>query len=261
MSGKMPVAFFGHGSPMNALTTNAYTEGWKRMAAALPRPRSILAISAHWYTEGTAVTCNATQRTIHDFYGFPPVLYRIQYAAPGNPVLAERVRALLSPLDVKPDDTWGLDHGSWSVLLHAYPEADVPVIQLSIDARQPARAHYELARRLAPLREEGVLVAGFGNVVHNLRLMQRNDQAPAYDWAVRFNERVRTALAQRDHDTLIDYGRLGNDAALSVPTPEHYLPLLYVIALQGEDEAVSVAVDGMDLASVSMLSFAIGAPL
>jgi len=253
---QMPVVFFGHGSPMNTLDRNQYTETWRKIGEAIPAPKAIVCVSAHWYTEGTAVTAMSRPRTIHDFYGFPQALFDVQYPAPGKPDLAERVRELLAPVDVALDESWGLDHGTWSVLKHAYPKADVPVVQLSIDGTQPPQFHYELARRLAPLRDEGVLVAGSGNVVHNLRLMRRG--GPAYDWAVRFNEKIREALASRDHRALVDFERLGGDARLSVPTPEHYLPLLYIAALQREDEAVSFPVDGYDLGSVSMLTAAAG---
>jgi 4,5-DOPA dioxygenase extradiol len=255
----MPVVFFGHGSPMNTLDRNPYTEAWRKLGAAMPAPKAIVCVSAHWYTEGTAVTAMSRPRTIHDFYGFPQALFDVRYPAPGAPELAARVRALLAPLDVAFDESWGLDHGTWSVLKHAYPNADIPVIQLSIDGTQPPQFHYDAGRRLAALRDDGVLVVGSGNVVHNLRLMKRAG-GEAFDWAVRFNERVRAALASRDHRTLIDFARLGEDARLSVPTPEHYLPLLYVAALQRDDEVMSFPVDGYDLGSVSMLTAAAGLP-
>lgn len=258
-SSRMPVVFFGHGSPMNTLDRNPYTEAWRKLGAAMPAPKAIVCVSAHWYTEGTAVTAMSRPRTIHDFYGFPQALFDVRYPAPGAPELAERVRSLLAPLEVALDESWGLDHGTWSVLKHAYPNADVPVIQLSIDGTQPPQFHYDAGRRLAALRDEGVLVVGSGNVVHNLRLMKR-DGGEAFDWAVRFNERVRAALASRDHRTLIDFGGLGEDARLSVPTPEHYLPLLYIAALQRDDEVMSFPVDGYDLGSVSMLTAAAGLP-
>ena len=257
---KMPVVFFGHGSPMNTLDHNQYTEVWRKLGEAIPTPKAILCISAHWYTRGTAVTAMESPKTIHDFYGFPQALFDIQYPAPGDPRLASRVRELLAPLEVHPDHGWGLDHGTWSVLKHAYPDAGIPVVQLSIDGTQPPQFHYDTGRRLAPLRDEGVLVVGSGNVVHNLGLMKRNG-GPPFDWSVRFNEKIREALASRDHQALVDFERLGEDAQLSVPTPEHYLPLLYVAAMQGMDETMSFAVDGYDLGSVSMLTAVAGMPV
>jgi 4,5-DOPA dioxygenase extradiol len=255
---RMPVVFFGHGSPMNTLERNRYTEAWRKIGESISTPKAILCVSAHWYTEGTAVTAMSRPRTIHDFYGFPQALFDVQYPAPGSPEIAERVRELLTPIDVALDESWGLDHGTWSVLKHAYPKANVPVLQLSIDGTRPAQFHYDIARRLAPLRDERILIAGSGNVVHNLRLMRPGAQA--LDWAVRFNERVRAALASRDHRTLVEFEKLGSDARLSVPTPEHYLPLLYIAALQGADESMSFPVDGYDLGSVSMLTAAAGLP-
>lgn len=253
----MPVVFFGHGSPMNTLEHNQYTEAWRRIGESIPRPKAILCVSAHWYTEGTAVTAMSRPKTIHDFYGFPQALFDVQYPASGEPELAARVRGLLAPLEVGLDDSWGLDHGTWSVLKHVYPKADVPVVQLSIDGTQPPQFHYETGRRLAPLRDEGVLIAGSGNVVHNLRLMKRGG-GKAFDWAARFNETIRTALANRDHRALVDFAKLGEDARLSVPTPEHYLPLLYIAGLQGADEAMAFPVDGYDLGSISMLTAVAG---
>jgi 4,5-DOPA dioxygenase extradiol len=255
----MPVVFFGHGSPMNTLASNVYTEAWRGLGLVIPRPKAILTVSAHWYTEGTAVTAMRNPKTIHDFYGFPQTLFDVQYAAPGAPGLAARVRELLAPVDVHLDDEWGLDHGTWSVLKHVYPAADVPVVQLSIDGTQPPRFHYETARRLAPLRDEGVLVIGSGNVVHNLPMMKRAG-GPAFDWAVRFNEKIRQALAAKDHELLIGFERLGEDARLAVPTPEHYLPLLYIAALQDGNEHMTFAVDGYGLGSISMLTAAAGIP-
>jgi 4,5-DOPA dioxygenase extradiol len=255
----MPVVFFGHGSPMNTLERNPYTEAWRRIGESIPAPKAILCVSAHWYTEGTAVTAMSRPKTIHDFYGFPQALFDVQYPAPGEPKLASRVRELLAPLEVGLDESWGLDHGTWSVLKHAYPKADVPVVQLSIDGTQPPQFHYETGRRLAALRDEGILVAGSGNVVHNLRLMKRGG-GRAFDWAVRFNESIREALAARDHVILVSFDKLGEDARLSVPTPEHYLPLLYIAGLQGADETMSFPVDGYDLGSISMLTAVAGLP-
>ena len=255
---RMPVVFFGHGSPMNAITPNRYADAWRRMGAALPKPRAILSVSAHWYTRGTAVTAMEKPKTIHDFYGFPKPLYEVQYPAPGDPALAVRVRDLAAPVDAQFDGSWGLDHGTWQVLMHAFPEANIPVVQLSIDGTKSGPFHYELGKRLAPLRDEGVLVIGSGNVVHNLRLMQRSPDAPPYDWAVRFNDRVRALLEARDHAPLVAWESLGEDARLSIPTPDHYLPLLYCIALQAEDEKLEFPVDGIDIGSVGMLSAVIG---
>ena len=254
----MPAVFFGHGSPMNAIERNRYTEAWAGFGAAIPRPRAVLAISAHWYGDGSAVTAMAQPPTIHDFGGFPPALHALTYAAPGDPALAEELRALLAPEPVTLDQGWGLDHGTWSVLVHVFPEADVPVVQLGIDARRDPAALFALARKLEPLRATGVLIAGFGNVVHNLPLMQRRAGAPPYDWALRFEATVRDALLRGDPAPLIGYEALGRDALLAVPTPEHYLPLLYVIAQQRPGERARILCDGIDLGSISMLSAAIG---
>jgi 4,5-DOPA dioxygenase extradiol len=243
---------------MNAIQPNRYAEAWRRIGASLPRPRAILSVSAHWFTRGIAVTAMEKPRTIHDFYGFPKPLYEVEYPAPGDPALAVRVRDLAAPVDAELDGSWGLDHGTWQVLMHAFPEANVPVVQLSIDGTQAGAFHYALGKRLAPLRDEGVLVIGSGNVVHNLRLMQRTPDAPPYDWAVRFNERVRALLEARDHAPLVDYERLGADARLAIPTPDHYLPLLYCIALQAAGEKLAFPVDGIDIGSVGMLSVVIG---
>jgi 4,5-DOPA dioxygenase extradiol len=243
---------------MNALQTNAWTRGWAALADTLERPRAVLAISAHWYIEGTAVTAMKSPRTIHDFGGFPPELFAVRYPAPGDPALAARVQRLLAPLPVSADHDWGLDHGTWSVLRHLFPRADVPVIQLSIDERQPPAFHYELGVRLQPLREEGILVLGSGDVVHNLRTFVRGERQAAYDWALRFEARVRESLTSGDHTSLINYGALGRDAMLAVPTPEHYLPLLYVLGASLPGEAVSFPVEGIDGGSVSMLAVQFG---
>ncbi len=250
---RMPAIFFGHGSPMNTLERNRYTDAWRQLGALAGTPKAILAISAHWYTPGTAVTGMEQPKTIHDFYGFPQALFDVQYPAPGAPPLAARVRELLAPVDVGLDQSWGLDHGTWSVLKHAFPKADVPVVQLAIDATQPAAFHHALGAHLAPLRDEGVLIVGSGNVVHNLRLIGWGGGA-AYDWATRFNDYVRGAIATKQYDRLIDYHRAGPDARLAVPTPEHYLPLLYVLGAQRDDESVHVAIDGIEIRSIGMLS-------
>ncbi|MFN2512939.1 MAG: 4,5-DOPA dioxygenase extradiol [Pyrinomonadaceae bacterium] len=255
MAKPMPAVFFGHGNPMNALERNGYTEGWARIGSLLPRPTAIVCVSAHWYFPATAVTTVSQPRTIHDFGGFPRELYEVRYPAPGDPELAKRVKDLLAPVSVGLDTHWGLDHGTWSVLCHVFPEADVPVLQLSIDETQSAAFHYETAKRLSALREEGVLIMGSGNLVHNLHAYAwGRQQVEPLDWAVRFEERARELLLAGDHDPLIAYETLGRDAILSVPTPDHYLPLLYVIAQVREGEQISFPVEGFDGGSVSMLS-------
>jgi 4,5-DOPA dioxygenase extradiol len=259
MAQRLPSIFFGHGNPMNALDQNEYTQAWAAIAAGLPRPRAILSVSAHWYVPGTHVTASERPRTIHDFGGFPRELYEVQYPASGDPALASRVQELLAPLRVGRDDTWGLDHGTWSVLVHAYPNADIPVVQLAIDETQPPSFHYDVGRRLAPLRDESVLIVGSGNLVHNLHAFAwGRHSVNQFDWAVRFEKRARDLLDTRRHGPLIDYEELGHDALLSVPTPDHYLPLLYVIATQHDDEVVTYPVEGGDGGSISMLTVQVG---
>ncbi len=244
---------------MNALLSNKYTRGWAALGSALPRPRAILAISAHWYVSGTSVTAMSAPRTIHDFGGFPPALYQVTYPAPGDPVLARRIQTLLSPISVGLDEQWGLDHGTWSVLCHVFPEADVPVVQLSIDESQPAHVHYDIGKRLAPLRDEGILIIGSGNLVHNLGAYAWGQHSVnAFDWAVRFETHVRALLLANDDGPLIDYETLGSDAMLSVPTPEHYLPLLYVLALRQNGERLHFPVEGIEGGSISMLTVQVG---
>ena len=259
MTETMPAVFFGHGNPLNALARNEYTEAWAALGRDLPRPRAVLCVSAHWYVPGTSVTATESPRTIHDFGGFPRELYEFQYPAPGDPELADRVRELLAPAPVGLDYRWGLDHGTWSVLCHVFPRADVPVVQLSIDETQAPSFHYELAKRLAPLRDEGVLVMGSGNLVHNLHAYAwgRHKVEP-FDWAVRFEGRTRELLLAGNDGPLVAYETLGRDALLAAPTPDHYLPLVYVIALRREGERVSFPVEGVDGGSVSMLSVRIG---
>lgn len=259
MAKPMPVIFFGHGNPMNALAHNTWTEGWASLGARMPQPRAVLSVSAHWYLPGTRVTSTPAPRTIYDFAGFPPALRAIKYPAPGEPKLASHIQTLLAPLSVTLDKRWGLDHGSWSVLCHVFPEANIPVLQLSLDETQPAAFHYEVGKRLAPLRDEGVLVMGSGNLVHNLHAYAwGRRQIKPFDWAERFEERARDLILAGDHEPLVNYETLGRDAQLSIPTPEHYLPLLYILALQREHEKVSFPVDGFDGGSVSMLSVKIG---
>lgn len=257
----MPAVFFGHGSPMNTLASNPHTLAWARFGARAPRPRGILCVSAHWYIRGTAVTAMALPKTIHDFGGFPAALYEVQYPAPGDPALAARIRELLAPTAIVEDRTeWGLDHGTWSVLKHVYPSAEIPVVQLAIDARMSLEDHYRLAGRLAPLRDEGVLVVGSGNVVHNLRMVRWEDGAEPWPWASHFNSTVRALLLADDHASLADMRALGEDGARSIPTPEHYVPLLYVMALKRPDDRLAFLTDGIDLGSISMMSVSIGEP-
>ncbi len=255
----MPALFLGHGNPMNALEDNDWTRAWAALGVSMPRPRAALAISAHWYVPGVEVTAMEMPRTIHDFGGFPRALFEYDYPAPGDPVLARRVAELLAPEAVGLDQRWGLDHGTWAVLCHLWPDAGVPVVQLSIDRTQPPRAHYELAQRLAPLRDEGVLIVGSGNLVHNLRAYDwnRRTQRPA-DWAARFERRARELLIAGDHAPLIDYDQLGADAAMSAPTPEHYLPLLYLMGVSRPGEPVSFPVEGFDGGTISMLAVRAG---
>ena len=255
----MPTVFFGHGSPMNALDDNVYTRAWRALGAAIPRPRAVLCVSAHWYVPGAAVTAHENPKTIHDFGGFSRELYEVSYPAPGAPDLAVRVARLLAPDQVLIDRSWGLDHGTWSVLVHLYPAADVPVIQLSLDATQPASWHYALARRLSPLRDEGVLIAGSGDLVHNLRLYSwKRRDVPPLDWAVRFETFARERIEARDFAPLVAYDTLGRDAELAIPTPDHYLPLLYVLAQHDDGEPISFPVEGFDGGAVSMLAVQVG---
>ncbi len=255
----LPTIFFGHGNPMNAVSINRYTEAWQRMGQETPKPKSILSISAHWFVPGTGVTISTAPRTIHDFGGFPRELYQVQYHAPGDAALARRVQKLLSPLEVTLDPAWGLDHGAWSVLRHVYPAADIPVVQLSIDETKPASFHFEIGEKLAPLRDEGVLIIGSGNLVHNLHTYAwgRHPRDP-YDWAVRFEKAAKKMMVAGDFKPLVNYETLGTDAALSIPTPDHYLPLLYVLAAGQKGESIRFPVEGVDGGSISMLAVQIG---
>jgi 4,5-DOPA dioxygenase extradiol len=259
MAQRMPAIFFGHGNPMNALLSNSYTEAWSRIGLETPKPKAVLAISAHWFVAETGVTISTAPRTIHDFGGFPRELFQVQYPAPGDPVLARRVQKLLAPIEVKLDDSWGLDHGTWSVLKHVYPQADIPVVQLSIDETQPAAFHFEIGQRLAPLREEGVLIVGSGNLVHNLHTYAWGRHMPdPYDWATRFETTAREMIVAGEYKPLIEYEALGRDAMLSIPTPDHYLPLLYVVAARQQAEKIGFPVEGIDGGSISMLSVQVG---
>jgi 4,5-DOPA dioxygenase extradiol len=259
MDKPMPAIFFGHGNPMNALQRNDWTDGWATIGESLKRPRAVLCVSAHWYLPSTLVTAMAAPPTIHDFGGFPRELFEVDYPAPGDTQLALRIQEVLAPLPVSLDHSWGLDHGTWSVLRHVYPEADVPVVQLSIDETQPAAFHFEMGRRLAVLRDEQVLIVGSGNLVHNLHTYGWGRHVPEpFDWAARFETAAKTLMTAGDFTPLIEYERLGSDALLSIPTPDHYLPLLYVIGSRRNDEAVTFPVEGVDGGSISMLTVRIG---
>lgn len=258
MTNPAPALFIGHGSPMNTLERNGFTEAWRELGRSLPRPRALLVVSAHWYFGATAVTAMAKPRTIHDFYGFPPELFAFDYPAPGDPSIAEEVAEAVKPHWLGLDrDQWGVDHGTWSVLAHLYPEADLPVLQLSINALKPIDYHVELARRLAPLRERGILILGSGNVVHNLRRIDWNNPDAAFDWAERFDEAVVEQLAKDPADIL----KLQEhpDYALAVPTPDHFIPLLYLAGLAAESGAgVEPLVRGYAMGSISMTCYGIG---
>ena len=259
MTTRMPVLFVGHGNPMNAVQDSVWSRAWSELGRRLPRPRVVLSVSAHWYLPGTAATAMAHPRTIHDFGGFPRELFEVQYPAPGDVALVRRLRELLAPVPVRADLAWGLDHGTWSVLCHVFPDAEVPVVQLSIDETRAPDFHHDLGRRLMPLRDEGVLILGSGNVVHNLHTYAwgRRPVEP-FDWAARFEAFVRARVERGDHGPLVDYLSLGRDAELSIPTPEHYLPLLYVLGASTADDAVGFPTDGMDGGSISMLSVRLG---
>lgn len=249
-STRMPVLFMGHGSPMNAIEDNEFSRAWQEAAADLPQPKAILCISAHWETSGALVTAMQQPRTIHDFYGFPKPLFEKHYPAPGSPELAERVIQLVGPSVVQPDQAWGLDHGTWSVLCRMYPAANIPVLQLSLDRSQEDSFHYQLGRSLAPLRREGILIVGSGNIVHNLRMMVWQDTA--FDWAVEYDEQVKQWILDEDHASIIHYEKYGRSALLSVNSAEHYLPLLYILGLRQPNEPASFFADKLWGGSLSM---------
>lgn len=258
---RLPVVFFGHGSPMIALEQSDVTRAWRGIADRIGRPRAILCISAHWLTRGTAVTAMARPRTIHDFgASFPQALFNVQYPAPGDPALAQRVAELLAPMPVAMDGDWGLDHGTWSVLRHCYPDADIPVVQLGMDVAKSPLDHWQVGERLRPLRDEGVLIVATGNIVHNLSAMDwDNPAAPPYPWAARFNAAVLDAVVADRPAAVIDYQSLGIDAALSVPHPDHFWPLLYVLGARHPGEAATLDPDFIHHKSLGMTSIVIGA--
>jgi len=253
---KMPALFLGHGSPMNAIEESAFSKAWAATGKALIRPRAILCVSAHWETNETSVTAMERPKTIHDFGGFPKELYEMQYPAPGSPGLALLVQKTVKKTKVLSDTTWGLDHGTWSVLCRMFPDADIPVVQLSLDRTKDASFHLELGKELRLLRDMGILIVGSGNIVHNLGMMAWQDRA--YDWAAAFDETVRQLILSRDYESLIHYGKLGKNALFSIPTNEHYLPLLYILALQDREEPVRFFAEGVTLGSISMRSLQIG---
>jgi 4,5-DOPA dioxygenase extradiol len=253
----MPSLFVGHGNPMNAIEQNEFTAGWQSMGQSLEKPRAILCISAHWETGGTMVTGMSQPRTIHDFYGFPEQLFRVEYPAPGDIQVAFEIRDEAIPAKVGLDQTWGLDHGCWSVVKHMFPDAKTPILQLSLDYTLSPAAHYDLAKQLAGLRRKGILVIGSGNIIHNLRLINWHNPDSGHDWAMTANEKLKNIILNGKHKDLIDYQFLGHEIQLSVPTPEHFLPLLYVLAMQEKDEPVAFFNDKLVYGSLSMTSIKI----
>lgn len=255
---RMPAVFIGHGNPMNALEDNAYTRAWRELGRLLPRPEAILSISAHWLTEGTYVHEGSRPRTIHDFWGFPEDLNQLVYPCPGSPEWARELRLAVGSVQIEPDSTWGLDHGTWVPLLSLFPDAEVPVFQLSIDLTKPVGFHYRLGKELSALRDMGVLILGSGNIVHNLSLARFPGNSKPYSWALEFEDISRRLIAEGDHEALISYERLGKAASLSIPTLDHYWPLFYVLAQQREGEVPAFPVTGIAHSSVSMMAVAIG---
>ena len=253
----MPVLFIGHGSPMNAIEDTGFSRGWTAIGKQMPRPEVILCISAHWETKGTFVTAMEKPETIHDFGGFPQELFNVRYPAPGSPATAKEVKRIIRKTEVGMDEKWGLDHGCWSVVRRMYPAADIPVIQLSLDFTQPAAYHYDLAKELAPLRKKGVLIIGSGNIVHNLRAIDWSGRNQGFDWAVEASDKIKKLITGNEHQQLIDYRKLGSAVELAIPTPEHYLPLLYVLALKNNDESVTFFNDKLVMGSLSMTSVSI----
>lgn len=258
---KMPALFLGHGNPMNAIEENEFVQGFRKVGKAITKPKAIICISAHWETKGTLVTAMPAPKTIHDFGGFPQALFDVQYPAPGDPELAKKVQQQIHSTTVGLDHDWGLDHGAWTVIMHMYPNADVPVIQLSLDYTKPPKYHFELAKELAALREKGVLIVGSGNLIHNLGLVAWNKMKEdnyAYDWAIEANEKIHKHLLDGDFQQLINYKSLGKSLELAAPTPEHFLPLLYILALKDKNDKLSIFNDKYVAGSLSMTSVKIG---
>ncbi|HMP98825.1 MAG TPA: 4,5-DOPA dioxygenase extradiol [Cyclobacteriaceae bacterium] len=257
---KMPVLFLGHGSPMNAIEENEFVRGFRNIAKGIPKPNAILCVSAHWETKGTFVTAMQNPPTIHDFGGFPKELFAVQYPAPGNPDLAKQTKSLITKTEVGLDEKWGLDHGAWSVIKHLYPNADIPVIQMSIDYSQSPQYHYELAQQIKSLREKGVLIIGSGNIVHNLGKVEwrRLNETFGYDWAIEANDKMKKFILEGNHKELINFRSQGKAFDLAIPTPEHYLPLLYSLALQDKNEEVKLFNDKAVAGALTMTSLKIG---
>ncbi|MCC2589660.1 4,5-DOPA dioxygenase extradiol [Chryseobacterium sp. MFBS3-17] len=258
---KMPVLFLGHGSPMNAIEENQFVRGFRKISKEIPVPNAILCVSAHWFTNGTFVTAMDLPKTIHDFYGFPPDLFAVQYPAPGSPELARETAGLLLPAQVEEDHSWGLDHGAWSVIRHMYPEADIPVIQLSIDYSKPPEYHFQLATQLQKLREKGVLIIGSGNIVHNLRLVDWrniNTVGAGWDWAIEARELTNSWILDGNFRNLINYNKQGVAMQTAVPTPDHYMPLIYTLALKEKTDDIALFNDELLGGSLSMTSVRIG---
>jgi len=258
---KMPLLFLGHGNPMNAIEENQFVTGFRNMAKTLPKPNAILCISAHWFTNGTKVTAMEMPRTIHDFGGFPKELFEVQYPAKGSPALANETKILLQPSLIELDEKWGLDHGAWSVIKHLYPNAEIPIIQMSIDYTKPAQYHYELAQKLSSLRHKGILIIGSGNIVHNLGLVDwKNFETDNYghDWAIEAKETMNTYLLNGDYQPLINYNKQSTAINTAIPTPDHYLPLIYTLGLQQKGETLSLFNDKLVAGSLSMTSVKIG---
>jgi 4,5-DOPA dioxygenase extradiol len=258
---EMPVLFLGHGNPMNAIEENEFVEGWRTIGKTLPKPKAILCVSAHWETKGTFVTAMEKPKTIHDFGGFPQTLFDVQYPAPGSPELAAETKKIISKTTVGLDEKWGLDHGCWSVVKRLYPAADVPVIQLSLDYTQPAQYHYELAKQLMQLRHKGVLILGSGNIVHNLGMVAWDKMKTpdyGYDWAIEANTKMKEYILNGNYQPLIDYKKQGSAFNLAIPTPDHFLPLLYTLALKKENEQITIFNDKAVMGSLTMTSIKIG---
>lgn len=258
MKGRMPVLFIGHGNPMNAVEDNKYSRAWAQLGKNLPKPEAILSISAHWFTEGSFVSEDLRPKTMHDFYGFPEELYEINYQCPGAPETARNIEQLINRTKVENNTKWGIDHGTWVPLVHLFPQANIPTVQLSIDMSQPSEFHYELGRELSELRDKGVLVVGSGNIVHNLGRVDFDPEAQPYDWSIEFDAKVKEFVDKGDHQPLIAYEELGRAALLSIPTPDHYWPLLYVLGLMVRDDDISYPVEGIAHGSVSMRAIALG---